>query len=1535
MKKTFITVLALLFGALNAQTLLFHENFDQPSGPDSVTVSTLSGSPTTTWNDTNSLYTSSGHSFHIKGSANNSEVVFQTQPFSTIGQNHVYLQFDHIVKLFLANNGSIEVSVNNGANWNNVIYGNSYLGSSINIPPYNSFSSVSYLDWNALDFTGPNSIPNNQWWKEELFDLTNLVVSPTGFSQVIIRFRADFSIGVQPQNTFLSGWYVDDIRVLGSSCEMIPPSIDSISSVTNFCHFQSLEGLQYNATTFSHSHQVSAQDNYQIDSLRLVEIINDTLIRYTNMPLASYPSNRYVATFSGYNNFDTIKWKMEAFDICGNSSYFPDTGYYKFYFEQSFPKCATGFCNAGHNFINSFPWTQDFEDSLWIEGTGPSGSSVRGNFPEELSYSVAPIENQLSGWSIRRNSTPATLSGPNGDHTTGGGKYIYSEYQNKTNQANTIFTLPCIDLTDSVARYFSFYYHMYGADINRLALLIDSSASPTEVWHQPLIIWGEQQISSAAPWKKAFIDLSPYKGKIIRLRFASIINPNTHHYGNIAIDDLEIQDAYQYDLSVAQLNSPNTDDLACFGTSNIPVTINLANLGVGSLSSVALAYQLDNGPVVFDTIDASTLSLGEDSIFTFSTPLSLSPSSSHTLKVWSDLLGDQRTSNDTVQLDIPVLQLSAINTFPYILHFDNSIAVTGQPANLNSPHWTISSNDSAFFWEINSGYFTDDIFAPSNGFGVEGNCLVFRSRVGRPGQLKSSLESQCIDLSSLSNPILNLDYFTSYGQSLSIYASEYGQSSWTLISPYIQNTPLQSNLLGLKVSLAAYAGKVIQLKIEVNNPPQNYMAVLDNITIREQPTKDLALTMVDLVQVDEGTNTYPSIAINFSNWNDTSSTTNFPKVLHVALINKCDPTLPVIYGQSDTSYNFNSGQNTGAIVNSLSFQSTVPAGDYRAKFWLETPGDLSPENDTIYQDLVSLGSISLPYFNDFENCYNEVSPYGRMKQWEVATPQKNKLDSALKGTSCIVTNADTNALNHNAYNSYFELPTFSGLDTLYNVRLEFWQYFDFSVDNSNFGAVEIYDGQNWAQLTNAGLYGVNWKSYISSTSNSNYPKGFTGNSNGWIRSSYPLDEFNTPGPKKLRFVTSASKVFGWAIDSIAIYVPSQNSGSPLNLEFTNLIPKQGANDGSVQISNTAEAPLSQVEVSIATSSSSVVTENFSLNPPLKKGQSRWLVLSNAIQLDTSITELIIYTSNPNNRKDDINNDDTLIIPISVISNFNDTLPLCFDFESSQYFAPLNASTGIINTSWEKGVPSKTIFNSPHQGSNAWFTSGNEYQPLLNTYLYTPVFEVTGQQCYTLSFWHQYDTELNYDGCQVELSLDSGITWQTLGKYWSTDTAWYNTQAIQSLDGVKPGWSGSSNGWKKAQNDFKVFWDTSMQFRFRFASNASNHGEGWIIDDLCLELSTGSCETVGQEELQSMSGTLSLYPSPTYHSLTVELPLSQTLSNYTYQIYNLQGQIVLDGEFENNRKGGQSIIVETLAKGLYTIRITSEAKTTYSAKFMKN
>ena len=72
----------------------------------------------------------------------------------------------------------MQYSIDNGATWITANTTN-YLGSASFIG--NSFSSVSYLDWQP---GAPAAIPTNSWWKTDQFNLP----AASNLAQVKIRF---------------------------------------------------------------------------------------------------------------------------------------------------------------------------------------------------------------------------------------------------------------------------------------------------------------------------------------------------------------------------------------------------------------------------------------------------------------------------------------------------------------------------------------------------------------------------------------------------------------------------------------------------------------------------------------------------------------------------------------------------------------------------------------------------------------------------------------------------------------------------------------------------------------------------------------------------------------------------------------------------------------------------------------------------------------------------------------------------------------------------------------------------------------------------------------------------------------------------------------------------------------------------------------------------------------------------------------------------------------------------------------------------
>lgn len=95
---------------------------------------------------------------------------------------------------------------------------------------------------------------------------------------------------------------------------------------------------------------------------------------------------------------------------------------------------------------------------------------------------------------------------------------------------------------------------------------------------------------------------------------------------------------------------------------------------------------------------------------------------------------------------------------------------------------------------------------------------------------------------------------------------------------------------------------------------------------------------------------------------------------------------------------------------------------------------------------------------------------------------------------------------------------------------------------------------------------------------------------------------------------------------------------------------------------------------------------------------------------------------------------------------------------------------------------------------------------------TTSLNVAANPVVTLSFWHRYATELDYDFCYVEVSNDGGLNWQNVATYHGTLSTW--TQ--QTFD---------ISAYANASPNLKV--------RFRLTSDANTVADGWYVDDVVI------------------------------------------------------------------------------------------------------
>ena len=169
----------------------------------------------------------------------------------------------------------------------------------------------------------------------------------------------------------------------------------------------------------------------------------------------------------------------------------------------------------------------------------------------------------------------------------------------------------------------------------------------------------------------------------------------------------------------------------------------------------------------------------------------------------------------------------------------------------------------------------------------------------------------------------------------------------------------------------------------------------------------------------------------------------------------------------------------------------------------------------------------------------------------------------------------------------------------------------------------------------------------------------------------------------------------------------------------------------------------------------------------------------------------------------------LMVPYNMANIFN-------DFET-------NSGGFISETGWSWGTPSQVTAFS---GTKLWATglSGN-YPDLVNYVLVTPLYAMeTGA---TLSLQHRYGFENNYDGGNVGISTNNGMTWSLLNPL-----SGYTHSSLAGLGG-EPGFSGTLANWQPVIFDLSQYAGQQVRFRFRMGSDGGTGGIGWFIDDFEL------------------------------------------------------------------------------------------------------
>lgn len=592
---------------LFSQTIVFQEDFE-------ITPLDLTSSGTTTWARSSTLQASGTYSdTAVVGLMGTSYLT--SNSFSTVGNYMILLDFDQICKVELFDGGQIEYSINAGASWT-ALTTSQYMGSGTMTS--NKFTANSYPStWQA---TTPAAIPTNSWWKHETFDLSALVSNQP---DVRIRFKLTDGNNNGPNQNY--GWLLDNIEVSMAVSETNPPIISLIAPYP--------VDTAYNTGPFTVKAIIS--DASGIDTAIMVYTLNNGAPDTVAMTLLS--GTNYQGVIPTAQLLDTICYYIHASDLSltHNASSYPVSGCIQFIIKESPPPigCITP--------ITTFPLIENCETFT----SGAPGVMTNG-------WTTTPASGFR--WEIGA-TTSSTSTGPNYDHTTGTGKFIFTEASTGANGDSAFVFSPCVDLTAISNPALKFYYHMYGSTMGELHVDIWYGNE----WVEDIMpaISGQQQTAETSPWTEVVIDLTPYKS-VSQIRFRSYRGSN--YYSDLSLDDISIFDYPQYDAAAVELTSPSSPG----NPGNQAVTARIINKGIQNLTTANIGWSIDGvlqAPYVWSgnlaLNDTSTvISLGN---YTFAQGI-------YNVEIWtSDPNGniDQYPDNDTLTESVAICGSGLTGTY--------------------------------------------------------------------------------------------------------------------------------------------------------------------------------------------------------------------------------------------------------------------------------------------------------------------------------------------------------------------------------------------------------------------------------------------------------------------------------------------------------------------------------------------------------------------------------------------------------------------------------------------------------------------------------------------------------------------------------------------------------------------------------------------------------------------------------------------------------------------------------------------------------
>ncbi len=200
-------------------------------------------------------------------------------------------------------------------------------------------------------------------------------------------------------------------------------------------------------------------------------------------------------------------------------------------------------------------------------------------------------------------------------------------------------------------------------------------------------------------------------------------------------------------------------------------------------------------------------------------------------------------------------------------------------------------------------------------------------------------------------------------------------------------------------------------------------------------------------------------------------------------------------------------------------------------------------------------------------------------------------------------------------------------------------------------------------------------------------------------------------------------------------------------------------------------------------------------------------------------------------------------PVNLIAGETQTYTLTVSVNPGSYFTPVSllnetVSGTSIPAGWAATIGSGTSnwvssATSNYSPANSLFATDNAFA-VTDFRLSTSAAVTLGTPAPVLSFWHNYNTEADWDGGVLEMSINNGSTWTDLGPNMVANRYNGSVGTGNPISG-RQAFSGNSNGWiKTVVKSLPANQNALFRFRMTSDDNTAPSGGGWYVDDILLQ-----------------------------------------------------------------------------------------------------